>query len=115
MYEKYILQTEADRCLLCMNAPCTSACPGGFDPAKFMRSVRFKNPAAGLIDTKICKGCGGFCENACVLPESKIRIRRAAECAENAEKMKIDETARILYTKIASFVGGRALPKTVGG
>ncbi len=86
MYEKYILQSEADRCLLCMNAPCTSACTNGLDPAKLLRSVRFKNPAAESIDANICKSCAGACENACVLPESKIRIKRAAECAEKAKK-----------------------------
>lgn len=90
MYEKYILQSEADRCLLCMNAPCTSACPSGLDPARFLRSVRFENPAAEFIDASICKDCAGACENACVLPENKIRIRRAAECAESAKTAEKD-------------------------
>lgn len=90
MYEKYILQNEADRCLLCMNAPCTSACPRGLDPARFLRSVRFKNPAVGYIDANICKDCAGECEKACILPESAIRIRRAAECAANTGKVYED-------------------------
>jgi len=35
--------TEAGRCLLCHDAPCSSACPGGTDPAKFIRQIRFYN------------------------------------------------------------------------
>ena len=34
---------EASRCLLCHDAPCSKACPAGTDPAKFIRSVRFRN------------------------------------------------------------------------
>ena len=34
---------EASRCLLCEDAPCSKGCPAGTDPAKFIRSLRFKN------------------------------------------------------------------------
>ena len=34
---------EASRCLLCLDAPCSKACPAGTDPGKFIRSIRFKN------------------------------------------------------------------------
>ncbi|MCK5690097.1 dihydropyrimidine dehydrogenase, partial [Myxococcota bacterium] len=34
---------EAQRCMLCHDAPCSSACPGGTDPAKFIRQIRFLN------------------------------------------------------------------------
>ena len=34
---------EASRCLLCHDAPCSKSCPAGTDPAKFIRSIRFRN------------------------------------------------------------------------
>ncbi|MBT3218441.1 MAG: FAD-dependent oxidoreductase [Proteobacteria bacterium] len=34
---------EAQRCLLCHDAPCSSGCPGGTDPGKFIRQIRFYN------------------------------------------------------------------------
>ena len=34
---------EAARCLLCHDAPCNKACPLGREPAKFIRSIRFRN------------------------------------------------------------------------
>ena len=37
------LNEEVDRCLLCLDAPCSADCPAGTDPAKFIRSARFLN------------------------------------------------------------------------
>jgi NADPH-dependent glutamate synthase beta subunit-like oxidoreductase len=34
---------EAHRCMLCHDAPCSTACPGGTDPARFIRQIRFFN------------------------------------------------------------------------
>ncbi len=34
---------ESNRCLLCFDAPCSSACPAGTDPAKFIRQIKFYN------------------------------------------------------------------------
>ena len=34
---------EASRCLLCLDAPCSKACPAGTNPDRFIRSVRFRN------------------------------------------------------------------------
>jgi len=40
---------EASRCLLCHDAPCSKACPAESDPAKFIRSLRFRNSNFALI------------------------------------------------------------------
>ena len=34
---------EADRCLLCHDAPCSAGCPADTRPAEFIRKLRFKN------------------------------------------------------------------------
>ncbi|MEF9916138.1 MAG: FAD-dependent oxidoreductase [Lachnospiraceae bacterium] len=66
---------EASRCLLCHDAPCSKGCPAGTNPAKFIRSFRFKNikgaaetirennPLAGSC-ARICP-YGRLCEEAC--------------------------------------------------
>ena len=41
---KINIYQEAERCLLCQNAPCTSAAKGG-DPARALRAIRFDNAA----------------------------------------------------------------------
>ena len=40
---------EAARCLLCHDAPCNKCCPAKKDPAKFIRSIRFKNTEAAAL------------------------------------------------------------------
>ncbi len=41
---------EADRCLLCHDAPCSEGCPADTKPAEFIRKLRFKN-VTGAIRT----------------------------------------------------------------
>ena len=47
-YAEQILNNESARCMLCAEAPCTAACPGGFDPARFVRAARFENAAVEI-------------------------------------------------------------------
>lgn len=80
-YENLFLNNEAARCMLCADAPCTRACEQGFDPAGFVRSVRFDNPAVGksFVDGTICEKCSGSCENACIHYSDPIRIKAMAQ------------------------------------
>jgi len=66
---------EANRCLLCDNAPCTESCPAGIDVRKFIRKIRFEDYRGGvrvLREENIFAGvCGrvcpteALCEKAC--------------------------------------------------
>ena len=47
-YKDKIIKTETFKCMLCHNAACTKACPNGFDPARFIRSIRFENKDGSL-------------------------------------------------------------------
>lgn len=75
------LHEEANRCLLCANAPCSAACPKGQDPARMVRSVRFGNlyQAAVHAAPAVCAGCGAPCETACLHPDRPIRVQEMAE------------------------------------
>ena len=44
---------EANRCLLCQDAPCTKACKTG-DPARAIRAIRFDNHKPALRWVKDC-------------------------------------------------------------
>ena len=75
----HIPKEAADRCLLCHEAPCASACPHGVDAARLLRSVRFENAAgaaAGLGKQNLCAGCDAPCEAACLRPDGPVEIRR---------------------------------------
>ncbi|MBU5437878.1 NAD(P)-dependent oxidoreductase [Tissierella sp. MSJ-40] len=56
---------EASRCLLCHDAPCTKACPAGTDPAKFIRSLRFRNFKGAVATIRENNVLGGVCARVC--------------------------------------------------
>lgn len=56
---------EASRCLLCHDAPCSEACPAGTDPARFIRSLRFKNIWGAAETIRENNPLGGSCALVC--------------------------------------------------
>lgn len=64
-YNPRLVYEEAQRCLLCLDAPCSSSCPAGTDPAKFIRSVRFKNIKGAAETVRINNILGGICARVC--------------------------------------------------
>lgn len=86
---------EASRCLLCHDAPCSKACPAGTNPAKFIRSVRFRNfkgaaevvrenNVLGAICAKICP-TEKLCKNAC----SRCGIDRPIEIGKIQDRKSV--------------------------
>ena len=57
--------TEADRCLLCHDAPCSDACPANTRPAEFIRKLRFKNITGAIRTIKENNILGGACGVLC--------------------------------------------------
>ena len=56
---------EAARCLLCHDAPCSQGCPAGTDPAKFIRSIRFRNVLGAAETIRTNNILGGTCARVC--------------------------------------------------
>lgn len=66
---------EASRCLLCLDAPCTKACPTG-DPARAIRAIRFDNHKPALRWVKDCSDADlELAEQACIHYNWPIRIK----------------------------------------
>jgi NADPH-dependent glutamate synthase beta subunit-like oxidoreductase len=61
---------EADRCLLCHDAPCSEACPAETQPAEFIRKLRFKNMTGAIRTIKQNNILGGACGVLC--PTSRL-------------------------------------------
>lgn len=100
---------EASRCLLCLDAPCSKACPAGTCPDKFIRSVRFRNfkgaaetirenNALGAICARVCpteKYCQKGCSRSGIdRPIDIGRIQRFVTDYEESLKMEILETGK---------------------
>ena len=56
---------EAARCLLCYDPPCNKGCPAGTEPAKFIRSIRFRNPKGAAETIRENNVLGGVCARIC--------------------------------------------------
>ncbi|MBT8331063.1 MAG: NAD(P)-dependent oxidoreductase [Deltaproteobacteria bacterium] len=61
---------EADRCLLCHDAPCSEGCPADTRPAEFIRKLRFKNITGAIRTIKQNNILGGACGVLC--PTSRL-------------------------------------------
>jgi NADPH-dependent glutamate synthase beta subunit-like oxidoreductase len=61
---------EADRCLLCHDAPCSEGCPADTKPAEFIRKLRFKNITGAIRTIKTNNILGGACGVLC--PTSRL-------------------------------------------
>lgn len=60
-YTMDTVMEEAQRCLLCLDA----ACPAGTDPARFIRSVRFRNLKGAAETIRENNAIGGVCARVC--------------------------------------------------
>ena len=60
---------EADRCLLCHDAPCSKGCPAETDPASFIRKLRFRNVSGAVRTIKTNNILGGACGVLCPTAE----------------------------------------------
>lgn len=75
-YEITILQ-EAERCLLCYDAPCTKICPAKSDPAAFIQAIRLDNRRAGARQALENNPLGSVCAMLCTADRycEKVCIR----------------------------------------
>ena len=122
-YNPRLVMEEASRCLLCHDAPCSKACPAGTDPAKFIRSVRFKNVKGAAETVRVNNILGAICARVCPTerycqqgcsrsgidkPIDIGRIQRYVTDSEDAFKMNILEVKPRNGKKVAVIGSGPA-------
>lgn len=74
------IRQEAQRCLLCVQAPCNAACPKNLHPARGLRAARFDNiENTSRWLTSACADCDAPCEKACLHADFPIRIKEMAK------------------------------------
>ncbi|HKM10388.1 MAG: FAD-dependent oxidoreductase [Bacilli bacterium] len=120
-YSPRLVMEEASRCLLCLDAPCSQHCPAGTDPAKFIRSVRFKNIKGAAETVRINNALGAICARVCPTerycqegcsrsgidkPIDIGRIQRYITDFEAATKMEIWEPKPLNGKKVAVVGSG---------
>lgn len=120
-YSPQLVMEEASRCLLCLDAPCSASCPAGTDPAKFIRSIRFRNFKGAAETIRINNTFGAVCARVC--PTEKYcqkgctrsgidrpidigRLQRFATDFEASTKMEIYQKASATGKKVAIIGAG---------
>lgn len=124
-----LVMEEASRCLLCHDAPCSKSCPAGTDPAKFIRSVRFRNFKGAAETVRINNILGAICARVCPTerycqqgcsrsgidkPIDIGRIQRYITDFEDSVKMDILEKKPANGKKVAVVGSGPAGLSTAG-
>ena len=56
---------ESNRCLLCLDAPCSAGCPAGTDPGKFIRQIKFYNYKGAARTIRNNNILGSVCAHVC--------------------------------------------------
>jgi NADPH-dependent glutamate synthase beta subunit-like oxidoreductase len=56
---------EANRCILCYDAPCSKGCPGKTKPGEFIRKLRLRNITGAIRTIKTNNILGGSCGVLC--------------------------------------------------
>ena len=90
---------DISRCVLCVDPPCTAACPENAPVGSILQSLYFENyigsvKKLGALD---CSHCNAPCEKACVLSryDVPIQIRQAftemSNCRDYLPKQLIDD------------------------
>lgn len=100
---------EANRCLNCFDAPCTSACPTHIDVPKFIKKIASGNlhgAALGILDANIL---GASCARVC-----PVEVLCEGACVMNGFKEQPIEIGRLQRFAMDSFhsQGGRLLRKS---
>lgn len=70
---------EAERCLLCKDAPCSEACPAKTDPGKFIRQIRFENFKGAARTIRDNNPLGSICAEIC--PHERLCEQKCSVCA----------------------------------
>lgn len=84
---------EAGRCIVCHDAPCSKACPAGTDPARFIRSLKFRNVKGAVETIRTNNALAGSCAKVC--PYDQL-------CQEACSRCGIDKPVQI--GRIQSFL-----------
>ncbi len=68
-------KSEVSKCMLCIDPPCTKACPQHADVGSILKSLYFRNyiSAVRKLDCD-CTYCNAPCEKACVLNATKLPV-----------------------------------------
>ncbi|MBI2092586.1 MAG: FAD-dependent oxidoreductase [Deltaproteobacteria bacterium] len=110
---------EANRCLLCHDAPCSKGCPADTDPATFIRKLKFKNIKGAIRTIKnnntLGASCGALCPSAnlCEKECSATGLDKPVRIAK-IQRFLIEHSWNIAFNPIEKLCASREKVAVVG-
>ncbi len=103
-------KSEVSKCMLCVDPPCTSACPKNADVGSILKSLYFRNyiGAVSKLDCD-CTYCNAPCEKACVLNANRLpvsirelmlKVMHDSEMLPKSRISRVDLTTEICGIKL---------------
>jgi len=86
MGNKFMIDEDVARCLLCYDPPCKKECPAGKNPASIIMSLKFKNVHGAKVQALDQMKKNGVCGEAC---------NNNMNCQRNCIRGKIDRPIKI--------------------
>lgn len=109
-FEKQAAVLEANRCLYCFDAPCTSACPTHIDVPRFIKKIATGNlegSAETILDANIL---GASCARAC-----PVQVLCEGSCVMHGYEREPIQIARLQrFAMEALYESGAPLPFEAG-
>jgi dihydropyrimidine dehydrogenase (NAD+) subunit PreT len=109
-FDRQAAMTEANRCLFCFDAPCTSACPTHIDVPRFIKKITSGNLAGSartILDANIL---GASCARAC-----PVEVLCEGACVMHRYNKQPIQIARLQRFAMDSFhESGDPLPFEIG-
>ena len=103
---------EAERCLYCFDAPCTTACPTGIDVPSFIRRIADDNLRGAARVILDANPLGGTCARVC--PTEVLCEQVCVRVAQQGKPVEIGRLQRVAVDSVmgqpASVVLPRAAP-----
>ncbi len=92
-------KSEVSKCMICLDPPCTKACPQHADVGNILRSLYFRNYIGAVSQLSCdCTYCNAPCQKACVLEErnTPVEIREVLmQVKENAGYLPKSKIAKV--------------------
>lgn len=87
-----IVEQEVNDCLLCHNPACTKACVVGMDPARILKSLRFRNDAGAKRQIGRSPACIHCAEKSCQTACIKAKLGKPVAISDVITSRVLDQT-----------------------
>ena len=108
-YSRTQALVEAERCLYCFDAPCTTACPTGIDVPSFIRRIGEDNLRGAATTILAANPLGGTCARVC--PTEVLCERVCVRTTQSGKPVEIGRLQRYAVDAVMGLPISAVLPR----